>query len=72
MISLRFYVAPGDHLRVLRQVMVEFWQERETVLLDPRDTDKTAKQLADRRDSTISMFRAGPIELDFRRIELFS
>lgn len=48
----------GDHLWVPRQVMVEFWQKRETVLLDPRDTDKTAKQLADQRDSSVSIFRA--------------
>lgn len=38
--------------------MVEFWRNRESVLKDPRDTDKTAKELAAQRDEAVSAFRA--------------
>jgi hypothetical protein len=48
----------GDRLWVPRQVMVEFWRNRESVLRDPRDTDKTAKELSAQRDEAVSGFRA--------------
>jgi PIN like domain len=47
-----------DRLWVPRQVMVEFWRNRETVLLDPRDTDKTSKKMVAHRDDAINTFRA--------------
>jgi len=60
----------GDRLWVPRQVMIEFWRNRETVLLDPRDTDKTAKQMAGHREDAISTFRswANRVGLPGRRI----
>jgi len=48
----------GDSLWVPRQVMVEFWRNRESVLQDPRDTGKTARDLAAKRDEALSTFRA--------------
>jgi hypothetical protein len=54
---LTVLAALGDRLWVPRHVMVEFWRLRETVLLDPRDTDKTAKDLADRRDEALVAVR---------------
>lgn len=48
----------GEHLWVPRHVMVEFWRKRETVLLDPRDTDKTVKEMAVQRDEAISTLRS--------------
>jgi len=48
----------GDQLWVPHQVLVEFWRNREIVLQDPRDTDKTAKEMSDVRDRTLASFRA--------------
>lgn len=61
----------GDRLWVPRQVMVEFWRNRETVLLDPRDTDKTAKEMGAHRDDAISTFRswANRVGLPSKRTE---
>ena len=40
-----------------RQVMVEFWRSRESVLQDPRDTGKTLRELTDLRDRAVSTLR---------------
>jgi predicted nucleic acid-binding protein len=48
----------GDRLWVPRQVMVEFWRNREKVLQDPRDTEKTIRELTEQRDRTIETLRA--------------
>lgn len=48
----------GDRLWVPRQVMVEFWRNRETVLQDPRDTDRTVKELAALRTESVNAFQA--------------
>lgn len=48
----------AERLWVPRQVIVEFWRNREAVLQDPRDTDKTAKELAAQRDEAAGTFRA--------------
>lgn len=48
----------GERLWVPRQVMVEFWRNREAVLQDPRDTDKTARELAAQSDEATGTFRA--------------
>ena len=50
--------ALGDQLWVPRQVIVEFWRNREKVLQDPRDTEKTIRELAEQRDRTIETLRA--------------
>jgi predicted nucleic acid-binding protein len=47
----------GDRLWVPRQVLVEFWRNRESRLQDPRDTIKTASDLAVKRDEAVSIFR---------------
>jgi len=38
--------------------MAEFWRNREKVLQDPRDTEKTIRELAEQRDRTIEILRA--------------
>ncbi len=48
----------GDRLWVPRQVLAEFWRNRESVLRDPRDTDKTAAELTEQREEAIGIFRA--------------
>jgi L-lactate utilization protein LutB len=48
----------GDRLWVPRQVMVEFWRNRERVLQDPRDTEKTIRDLTEQRDRTVETLRA--------------
>ena len=48
----------GDSLWVPRQVMIEFWRNREKVLQDPRDTEKTIRELTEQRDRTIETLRA--------------
>jgi predicted nucleic acid-binding protein len=50
--------ALGDRLWVPRQVIVEFWRNRDKVLQDPRDTEKTIRELAEQRDRTIETVRA--------------
>jgi hypothetical protein len=55
---LSVLAALGDRLWVPRQVMVEFWRNREKVLQDPRDTEKTIKELTEQRDRTIETLRA--------------
>lgn len=47
----------GDRLWVPRQVMEEFWRNREGVLRDPRDTEKTATELAGQREKAVGIFR---------------
>ena len=47
-----------DRLWVPRQVMAEFWRNREKVLQDPRDTEKTIRELTEQRDRTIDTLRA--------------
>jgi len=46
----------GDRLWVPRQVMEEFWRNREGVLRDPRDTEKTATELAGQREKALGIF----------------
>lgn len=48
----------GERLWVPRQVMVEFWRNRETVLRDPRDTGKTVQELSEHRDKAFASFRS--------------
>jgi predicted nucleic acid-binding protein len=50
--------ALGDRLWVPRQVIAEFWRNREKVLQDPRDTEKTIRELVEQRDRTIETLRA--------------
>ena len=45
------------HLWIPRQVIAEFWRNREKVLQDARATDKTVRELTDQRDKTIATFR---------------
>ncbi len=40
----------GDQLWVPNQVLVEFWRNREVVLRDPRDTEKTVQEMSEARD----------------------
>jgi hypothetical protein len=47
----------GDQLWVPHQVLVEFWRNRDSVLRDPRDTDKAAQELSGARDRTMVTFR---------------
>ncbi|MGH3224238.1 MAG: PIN-like domain-containing protein [Streptosporangiaceae bacterium] len=48
----------GDRLWVPNQVILEFWRNRESVLRDPRDTDKTSAELTAQREEAIGIFRA--------------
>jgi hypothetical protein len=48
----------GDRLWVPRQVVAEFWRNREIVLQDPRDTDKTIRELNEQHDKAVGTFRA--------------
>lgn len=48
----------GDRLWVPHQVVAEFWRNREAVLLDPRATSITIKELATQRDKAIGIFRS--------------
>ena len=48
----------GDRLWVPHQVMLEFWRNRESVLRDPRDTDKTSAELGAQREEAVGIFRA--------------
>lgn len=48
----------GDRLWIPHQVLVEFWRNRESVLRDPRDTDKTAREMTEARDRAVATFRA--------------
>lgn len=47
----------GARLWVPSQVMTEFWRNRENVLQDPRDIEKTAKELAAKRDEAVNILR---------------
>jgi PIN like domain len=47
----------GKRLWVPRQVMEEFWRNREGVLRDPRDTEKTATELMGQREKAVITFR---------------
>ena len=49
--------ALGDRLWVPNQVLLEFWRNRESVLRDPRDVQKTVKELGDLRDRALRAFR---------------
>lgn len=48
----------GDRLWVPHQVVLEFWRNRESVLRDPRDTDKTSAELGAQREEAVGIFRA--------------
>jgi hypothetical protein len=63
----------ADQLWVPQQVIVEFWHNREKVLQDARDTDKTARELTDQRDKVIATFRgwASRVKLPEDRKEYF-
>ena len=45
-------------LWVPHQVMCEFWRNRERVLQDPRDTEKTENELIAQRERTIAIIRS--------------
>jgi predicted nucleic acid-binding protein len=47
----------GERLWIPRQVVEEFWRNREAVLRDPRDTAKTTEELNGERDRAIRTFR---------------
>ncbi len=47
----------GDRLWIPHQVLVEFWRNRESVLRDPRDVQKTVKELGELRDRALRSFR---------------
>lgn len=47
----------GERLWVPHQALVEFWRNRANVLRDPRDTDKTAAQMAGLRDDAVRAFQ---------------
>jgi hypothetical protein len=47
----------GNRLWVPRQVMEEFWRNREGVLRDPRDTEKTVTELLGQRERAVITFR---------------
>lgn len=47
-----------ENLWVPHQVLAEFWLNRDRVLQDPRDTEKTIKSLNDQRISTTSMLNS--------------
>ncbi len=49
--------ALGDRLWVPHQVLVEFWRNRESVLRDPRDVQKTVRDLGELRDRALRAFR---------------
>jgi hypothetical protein len=59
----------GNRLWVPRQVMEEFWRNREGVLRDPRDTEKTAIELMGQRERAVITFRtwANRVGLPARR-----
>lgn len=48
----------GNQLWVAHQVLDEFWRNRERVLRDPRDTEKTAQDMTEARSQAIARFRA--------------
>ncbi|WP_322751976.1 MULTISPECIES: PIN-like domain-containing protein, partial [unclassified Frankia] len=47
----------ADVLWVPHQVVTEYWRNRESVLRDPRDTDKTIRELKDHREKAVRSFR---------------
>lgn len=47
----------GDQLWVPRQVIEEFWRNRESVLKDPRDTGKTIATLNEKRKDVVGVIR---------------
>ena len=47
-----------DNLWLPNQVVTEFWRNRERVLRDPRDTEKTAGDLSKLRERTTQILRA--------------
>lgn len=48
----------GDQLWVPHHVVLEFWRNREDVLRDPRDTERTAQELFAIQDRAVSTFRS--------------
>jgi hypothetical protein len=48
----------ADRLWVPHQVLDEFWRNREAVLRDPRDTEKSVRAMSDARDKAVNTFRA--------------
>jgi hypothetical protein len=47
----------GARLWIPHQALVEFWRNRESVLQDPRDTEKTAAEMTALRDEAVRTFR---------------
>jgi hypothetical protein len=47
----------GAQLWIPHQVLVEFWRNREGVLRDPRDTEKTAQEMSQARTQAVARFR---------------
>jgi hypothetical protein len=47
----------GSQLWVPHQVLHEFWQNRESVLRDPRDTEKTTREMDDAKTKAVARFR---------------
>lgn len=48
----------SDRLWIPHQVLEEFWRNRESVLRDPRDTEKTSREMRDSRTQAVARFRA--------------
>jgi hypothetical protein len=61
----------GDRLWVPHQVLHEFWRNRESVLRDPRGTEKTLADLTTLRDRAASTFRtwANRVSLPAEKME---
>ncbi|MFC7384318.1 PIN-like domain-containing protein [Sphaerisporangium rhizosphaerae] len=59
----------GKTLWVPRQVVVEFWRNREAVLADPRESAKTTENLEQRREGALRVLRgwAGRVDLPHER-----
>jgi hypothetical protein len=47
-----------DRLWIPHQVLAEFWRNRDSVLRDPRDTNKAARELNEDRERTVSTLQA--------------
>jgi hypothetical protein len=53
----RFFFQLGERLWIPHQVLFEFWANRQRVLRDPRDTQKTVKELGELRDRAVVALR---------------
>ncbi|MFC7480311.1 PIN-like domain-containing protein [Luedemannella flava] len=55
---LAVLTALANRLWVPHQVVAEFWRNRESVLRDPRGTNKAINDLTDHRDKSLNTFRS--------------